>query len=120
MDSLFLILLLLVDSKVAVGAILAAFLSEFFKYIVKCILGENELTKRPKNHGKCGSSTINQIGMPSGHSLVAGYLFAQTDSQLRWVLLAIPLSRVTNGCHTILQVIIGFIMGIIFSRYFYK
>jgi len=110
MDPL-LLLLFLVDIKVA----LIVLLSEVFKYIVKCIFGENEITLRPKNHGKCGNSVIDQIGMPSGHSMVAGFMFGRTKSDLKWALLMIPLSRVENGCHTILQVIIGFIIGLVIS-----
>ena len=116
MDYLLIILLLIINPDVAAGVVGTSFISEFLKYVVKYTVGKNSLTKRPEGHGKCGKSTINEIGMPSGHSMVAGYLFTETSSELRWLLLAVPMSRVVNGCHTIPQVIVGFVLGTMIKK----
>lgn len=111
------VILFFTNTNLAIGAVGCSLLSEILKHLVNCTIGENKITRRPEGHGKCGNSTINKIGMPSGHSLVAGYLFGKTKSNLKWGILAIPLSRVHNKCHTELQVVVGFVLGLVISSY---
>jgi membrane-associated phospholipid phosphatase len=100
---------------------------------------------RPDGATNCGCfinpDTINQLavsfGMPSGHSIVAGFLLSFVDIYIkenyknntytyisRILLLlfciSIGLSRIVINCHTIQQVLIGLIIGYYLGFFFYK
>lgn len=114
----------------------------FFKnYISKPLIGNKKLPilgigSRPKGAKNCGILSDGLIaksyGMPSGHSQAAGFFMMfqllNTNNPLyRFLIISISIwimySRIKLGCHTIQQVIIGGIIGIIFgylTNYFYK
>lgn len=75
-------------------------------------------------------SNKGEIGMPSNHSMLAGYMFSKFyPSPLAFGFAVIPFTRLRNdqfpifnhgdhACHTWGQITIGFILGIAFSRYY--
>ena len=76
--------------------------------------------------GKCG----NEMGMPSIHSMVAGFYAGKLYKKHTYAALAlvvVPLSRLSrrdsplinhgeHGCHTVLQICIGFTIGLALSK----
>lgn len=91
------------------------------------------LGRRPDGAMSCGLYKDNKpsssFGMPSGHALFCGfsfvywYYYLNKDSKYKKILIFIwfiiscllALSRVYLGCHTIEQVIVGFIIGSIIA-----
>lgn len=98
----------------------------FLIKLSRVILPKSGIYLRPANAMNCsifntGGSYINRIGMPSGHVLLTTYILLSTGYLLNfslpsmigiyiWILL-MAISRIKKNCHTILQVIIGFIIG---------
>lgn len=99
---------------------------------------------RPDGAMNCGcfidKNNVNKLatsyGMPSGHSLVAGFMLAffykyiintYPDSIKRKIALialflfsiSIAISRIILNCHTIQQVIVGFLIGLYIGSFFY-
>ena len=95
------------------------------------ILGES-VVLRPDDAFGCNAknpvSNKGEVGMPSNHSLLAGYMFAKMyPSPLSYAFLTIPFTRLRNdqfpilnhgdhACHTWSQITIGTILGIMFSK----
>ena len=110
-----------------------------FNYI-KRILGPFE---RPPNAKNCDNFYINQTnfsytsGMPSGHSILAGYLSVfiyyylvnkykiKQENQKYIFMFSILFvfytmyTRILFECHTLQQTIIGSIIGVILGHYYY-
>lgn len=103
----------------------------FFVKVTR-MMPKNSITLRPPNARDCnifnkGGDASNRIGMPSGHVLLTtfilfslGYIYAHQkeimyfNSYMAFVIIFILLmaiSRVKRNCHTILQVIVGFVLG---------
>ena len=96
------------------------------------------LGRRPDGAMSCGlykdNKLSNSFGMPSGHALFCGFSFVywyyyldkNIDSKYKNIIIFIwlaiscllALSRVYLGCHTIQQVIIGFIIGSMIAVFF--
>lgn len=118
-----------------------AIFSEFFNYFLKRIIRQS----RPKGAKNCsGYVTFNTVsksfGMPSGHSESMGlfttfwllYLYDMYKKKglsslnivgLVFILITgiyVPYSRIVVGCHSVSQVIIGYIVGIILGVISYK
>jgi len=98
---------------------------------------DNSIIYRPTNR-KYGCGIIPfvvgnnkvEIGMPSGHSQIMSliatfwilYLFKTNNKYKIWIMLLLLIivglvnwSRIAINCHTVLQVIVGNIVGIIFG-----
>jgi membrane-associated phospholipid phosphatase len=110
-------------------------LNSLLKYIIS--LSHNPVIFRPINRKYgCGIdpfavvSNGMEIGMPSGHSQIMSliatfwtlYLFKTNNKYKIWIMLLllgmvglINWSRIAINCHTLLQVIVGNIIGIIFG-----
>ena len=120
------------------------FVTKPMVYNILSQLGMLHVAARPKGAKNCGSfldetnihKTSKSYGMPSGHSLssmiisffLIGYIIDHHDKTLqRDVLIvfvclmgvSICVSRVYLQCHTVLQVIIGGILGSIIGYYSY-
>ena len=93
----------------------------------------NEEILRPNDAFACNMdkeiSNRGEVGMPSNHSMLAGYLFASLHKQtyFAYLLLMVPFSRLRDdqfpiinhgkyACHTWGQITIGFIIGVIFGK----
>jgi hypothetical protein len=74
-------------------------------------------------------SNRGEVGMPSNHSMLAGYLFAvlHKKTPYAYLLLMIPFSRLRDNqfpiinhgkhaCHTWGQITTGFIIGVMFGK----
>lgn len=96
--------------------ILNRILKEVFKYLmgdtVWPLLGNGN---RPNSH-------LSSYGMPSGHSQAVGFFIAhqiKTKSKylIPFVLISLEVmySQIANGHHTLQQVIVGFLIGLIFG-----
>jgi len=96
--------------------VLNRILKEFFRYSmgnkVFPILG----------NGNRPNSVISSYGMPSGHSQAVGFFIAQQiKTKSKYLIpsilisLEVMYSRIANGHHTIQQVIIGFLIGLLFG-----
>ena len=119
------------------GSILNIYTGLFLKYLFKLsipFLG-NDFVLRPSDAFACNFfnnvSNKGDVGMPSNHSMLAGYLFyhffQQKHRHLAWLFLLVPLSRLRNNqfpiinhgdfaCHTWFQIIFGFIFGLLFGH----
>lgn len=110
-------------------------LNKIFKYICKYFIPING--KRPKNATNCGCfidlNNINKLatsyGMPSGHSqnifFISTFLslyFKSIYKTIGLYLIAIygGYLRIKMNCHTLYQVIIGSLLGILIGYIFYK
>lgn len=115
-------------------------LNNIVNHIIKTILK----IPRPKGAKNCSSViTKNDIlsktyGMPSGHSQIIGFIigfwiFYIIDKYNQYslknkigfliillLLIYICISRILIGCHTINQVIVGYIIGLLFGISCYK
>lgn len=132
--------LLMRDLYFIVYLVTSNFLNGFFKYqIAKPIMGDKEYPilgkgTRPPGASHCGiwkdppNYKTKSYGMPSGHAQEAtgfatyiildnlskgGNILNITNIIVIFFALFIPYSRVYLNCHTIQQVIIGGIIGII-------
>lgn len=96
------------------------------------LMPKNKITLRPPGAFNCniynrGGDCSKRVGMPSGHVLLTTFIllsfgYIQTNQILYfntylvlclvWISL-MALSRVKRNCHTILQVLVGGILGII-------
>lgn len=121
-------------------------LNNIFKYVLcKPIFGDyifGYLGKRPKNAKFCGyfinynEDLSKSYGMPSGHSqstcFFLSYLICKTvegDNSLLYkfftillftfISLSVMYSRIHFNCHTLLQVIIGGLVGFILGKLYY-
>ena len=127
-------------SKNIIFKYIEVFLSYYNFNTIKSILGTFE---RPLGAKNCGNFYINETnfsttkGMPSGHSILAGYIsiymyyyiinkYKIDKKKHNYVLLLcisftfyIMYTRILFGCHTIEQTIIGGIIGIIVGHYYY-
>lgn len=101
----------------------------FAMFLIKAsrvVLPKTGIFLRPSNAMNCnifnlGGSYANKIGMPSGHMLLSTYILLSTGYLLHfnklgliamyiWIIL-MGISRIQKNCHTLLQVIIGFLIG---------
>lgn len=129
------------------------FIVQLLKFICKFIYNYLEVTDlpilgrgiRPDGAVNCGcfidKDNVNKLatsfGMPSGHSIVAGFIMAFlykyiTDTfsdtfrrNLAYIAVflftfTIAISRILLNCHTIQQVIIGFIIGLFLGKISYN
>jgi membrane-associated phospholipid phosphatase len=105
---------------------------------VKSVFGENSITSRPKGAKDCGAfidctnEKDGSMGMPSGHSMSISFfitfLILTSYSKKRYInyilgiLLAILVmsQRWWVGCHSLLQIIIGGVIGIFLGWGYYK
>lgn len=118
-------------NSILAGSIIIIFIGVLAKSLMKNF--SNVLPRyvlyRPKGAFGCNGSTKvccqNEVGMPSIHSMIAGYYAAKSKNPL-FILPA--LSRLgknenplfyhsVSGCHTFPQITIGFITGLILSKY---
>lgn len=143
---------------ILIGSILIIFINFImkdiiFKYI-ESIINYYNLNKiqnilgifdRPNNAKNCGIFYVNEEnlsyerGMPSGHSLLAGYIgivlyyylidkykIKKKEEQNNLLIICLLFifytmyTRILFGCHTFQQTIIGCIIGIIYGHYYYK
>ena len=88
-------------------------ITQFLKRSSIEIFGRNQWTLRPAGFPSSCGSWDRDMGMPSGHSVMAGIMFAHYQSPL-WLL--VPMWRVYDRCHTAPQVILGFLLGILIKR----
>jgi len=89
---------------------IVAIIAKILKILVQIFIGRNIITNRP-------CEKMKSIGMPSGHSVIAGYMFSYTDNPIKYITLLVPVTRVVMKYHTILQTVIGFTIGIFLSEY---
>jgi hypothetical protein len=103
------------------GVILKKFFGLFKKYLPRYII------QRPKGAFACNVneqvSCEHEVGMPSIHSMIAGYYSVKYNNNL---LILFALSRLgknenpvfyhsENGCHTIPQIMAGYTLGYAFA-----
>ena len=129
---------------------LSYFLKEFFRYLYEIIFKKESLFilgpgKRPKGALNCGcfidednpKKIAKSFGMPSGHGLSAMlfctfwslYIIDNYPNNFRrhlsiiilnFICFLVLISRLYLGCHTIQQVLVGSILGLIFGYISYK
>ena len=99
-------------------------------YIMKSFFtpNSNKIFLRPYGCVLCdiGKDT-NPIGMPSGHAMTSGfiigflyhYLNKKEYNYVACICLLIAFSRYLCKCHSILQILLGLIIGIVFSTIFH-
>ena len=73
-------------------------------------------------NGNRPNSNISSYGMPSGHSQAVGFFIAhQIKTKSKYLIpsvlisLEVMYSRIANGHHTIQQIVVGFLIGLIFG-----
>ena len=118
--------------------------NQFEKFIMQNIAGDIKLFQRPNvpTHG-CGDFDTqlsdHTFGFPSGHAQAVGlalvfwYLYIKdqkgyyksvsTQVSLALMVLIVILicwSRLSNGCHNIIQVITGLLIGMLFGKLSYE
>ena len=100
------------------GLLITCIVSAVLKEIGKQYLGSFCLRPRDAKDctlwrkGRCG----HEPGLPSTHSSVAGYLYANLVFRkecLAGLLVVVPVSRVVRNCHTVFQTVIGVLLGIV-------
>ena len=113
------------------GCMLITYLGLFLKKITPYV-GEHVIL-RPDDAYACNLdkkvSNKGDVGMPSNHSMTAGFLFITLckKSSLAYLLLLLPLSRLRDdqfpiinhgkhACHTWGQVSVGFLIGMICGK----
>ena len=122
-----------VYSRLVAGGVLVIFAGVLLKKVSKRLDGivPRSVIYRPPDAFACNSAQReacgNEMGMPSIHSMVAGYYAARLWPRhpgASAALLMVPLSRLSSrdfpivnhgdhGCHTWLQVCIGFSIGVL-------
>ena len=104
---------------ITLGVLLKKIMKNFSDYLPRYVL------YRPRGAFACnGSDKSNcdhEIGMPSIHSMIAGY-YAKKFNHIAFIIFALSrLGKSENplfyhsesGCHTLPQIIIGFVIGYI-------
>ena len=122
-------------SVLLAGSVINIFVGVLLKKMAKKlipIIGDYGIL-RPDDAFGCNMdqqvSNKGEIGMPSNHSMLAGYLFISLYKKhpLAYIMLLIPFSRLRNdqfpiinhgdhACHTWGQVIFGFLLGIGYGK----
>lgn len=124
-------------TKTLAGGVMIIFLGVLLKKFSKnfrSILGDYVIM-RPKGAFACNGASKakcdDEVGMPSIHSMMAGYYAAKFQKHriLLVFLLLVPISRLSSdespipyihhgdfGCHTIPQIIIGFCIGLLIGQ----
>ncbi len=115
-------------SQLLAGGVMIIFIGAMMKKLAKRLPMPRDILKRPKGARDCNQMQKglceDEMGMPSIHSMLAGFYFAKTKNA---ALIAVPLSRlrasdfpVINhgryGCHTWLQISVGFTLGFLIGR----
>ncbi len=110
-------------------------LIEIFIKISRIILPKNQYFLRPNDASNCsicndGGDYSNRIGMPSGHVLMTTFIvyiylldLSNNSNFYQYIcgiliIFLVALSRVKKQCHTIPQVIVGAVLGILFGYSF--
>jgi len=114
------------DTYLQVGAIVAILLH----FLIKMVTGSicPNICKRPDGARDCGllnngGLVDTQSGFPSGHVTSISYLFTylllkkkhyDTFDILLYILpsFAMGISRYMRGCHTIIQIVAGYLLGV--------
>ena len=86
----------------------------------RLVFTSGKWTRRPSTSESCGFGDVGDAGMPSGHAQ-SSFLFATFWSLLgqeSWIILYIhallvAYQRVYTKCHTVPQVVVGAIIGIV-------
>lgn len=111
--------------------ILGIIFCHFFIKLTR-LMPKNSITLRPPNANNCniynkGGDASNRVGMPSGHVLITtfillslGYIYTQQTVYFNSYtvfagvfILLMAISRIKRNCHTVLQVLVGFILGLL-------
>jgi len=110
-----------------IGIIFNTIINSFLKYLIKEPRPSNQFSKEVKNSELFLPS--DNFGMPSGHAQNLGYslgfmfIFIK-NSNLFWIYIIFSIitlfQRFYNEKHTIIQLIIGFFLGLIIGIIFYK
>lgn len=121
----------------SLGLILIEGVIQGLKYGVKSIFGVNSITSRPPKARDCGAfidckkEKATSMGMPSGHSISMGFFAAFmimslgkknviSDIFVVFLALLVMTQRWWVGCHTILQVITGGVIGVLLGIGYYE
>lgn len=110
--------------------VFGVFLKKLAKFLIPYIGKDNIL--RPDDAFGCNMnhqvSNKGEVGMPSNHSMLAGYMFSKFyPNPFSYIFLIIPFTRLRNdqfpvfnhgehACHTWGQIVTGFLIGISFSK----
>ena len=100
-------------------------------YIMKSFFtpNSNKIYLRPNGYVLCDiGKENNPIGMPSGHAMTSGfiigflyhYLNKNDFNNVLIISLLIAYSRYLCKCHSLLQIFIGLIIGVVFSTIFHS
>ena len=119
------------------GCILTIFVGVMLKKTTKRLIGPlpKSLVMRPTGAFGCNGEQkvdcTNEVGLPSIHSMIAGYYVSATglrNLQKSWPLLLVPFARLGKadsplfhhsdaGCHSYPQIAAGFVTGLVLGRF---
>ena len=116
-------------AELCIGAVLAIFVSVILKLFMKNFIGvlPDYIVLRPKGafgcNQMCKINNDGDVGMPSSHSMVAGYFAVKYNNPLLLIFAFARLGKCENpyfyhsisGCHTLPQVIVGIVLGMIIA-----
>ena len=132
---------------IGLGLFINSRINNILKYIIlKPIFGNyifGLLGKRPDNAKNCGyfinynENTVNTYGMPSGHAqsvtfflsyIINKYLNSNFSSMFKLIsiiifsiiTICVMYSRIYFNCHTVLQVVIGGLIGLYLGNLYYN
>ncbi len=123
-------------ARLLAGAILTLFIGVVLKETFKATPLDRSLVMRPKGakdcHGLAKGNCEHQVGMPSIHSMLAGYYVAKlrcTNTYATMAMCAVPFSRLSSadfaiinhgihGCHTWSQITVGFGIGLALGNFY--